>query len=529
MAKIIMQILLLLASLVLVAGPNPIKNPKIVDILESVSFRKGKLSNHEKSAIVGALDEVLKLLEGDGFLSKLQIPPKRVGVHPKNRYGFGVHANNVHRLGARIVAMGWSWVACALAICVGETSRRCISSFTTKLQKGSKKFGKSNPNEIEYGSLACGHSNQFLVACLDGAYTDEPTLAGPDGRISMEKVLKNDKYGHMKEALEKGMHWQIIDPRAEEIYGPALPNLVQRARQAVGQVQNEESLLELCLECNNVAAEMMGADDGDVDYQHVEEIVAQSQVKNPDDIPRACAFVQLYGGGSRGQYIKDLAKFVALCVPAQRTIESNKLSAFLKLKLETHELCPEFVTGVLKMDYDAPEKNVFSHVCKFLKESHIASFGGDKKSEMIEANAHLRSFHKFLDKAEFPDDDQHTLTKGIGDCTVGRIVCKLPVPSKFDDLTVVQALRLICSELIGNNTTFENPFGPPDEDDDGANAKEGSKASSGAVCGLVEYDDCGRAHGIDKVTLQAQGFVIDVDVIRESGGLDCCRAILITI
>ena len=100
-------------------------------------------------------------------------------------------------------------------------------------------------------------SNQFLVACLDGAYTDEPTLAGPDGRISMEKVLRNDKYGHMKEALEKGMHWQIIDPRAEEMYGAALPNLVQRARQAVGQVQNEESLLELCLDCNMIAAAMI--------------------------------------------------------------------------------------------------------------------------------------------------------------------------------------------------------------------------------------------------------------------------------
>ena len=117
-----MQILLLLASHVLVAAPNPLKNPKIVSILESVNYRKGKISNQEKSAIVGALDEVLKLLDGDGFLSKLQIPPKKVGVHPKNRYGFGVHANNVHRLGAQIVAMGWSWAACALVMCGRDRS-----------------------------------------------------------------------------------------------------------------------------------------------------------------------------------------------------------------------------------------------------------------------------------------------------------------------------------------------------------------------------------------------------------------------
>ena len=527
MAKIMMQILLLLASLVLVAAPNPPKNPKIVSILESVNYRKGKISNQEKSAIVGALDEVLKLLDGDGFLSKLQIPPKKVGVHPKNRYGFGVHANNVHRLGAQIVAMGWSWAACALAICVGETGRRSISSFTTELQRGTKKLGKSNPNEIEYGSLACGHSNQFLVACLDGVPTDQPTLAGPDGCISMEKVLSTDKYGHMKEALEKGMNWQIIDPRAEEIYGPALPNLVQRARQAVGQVQNEESLLELCLECNGVAAEMIEREGDIPDYDVVEEIVGQSQVKNPDDIPRACAFVQLYGGGKHGQYIKDLAKFVALCVSAQRTIESTKLSAFLKLKLETAELCPEFVMAVLKMDYDAPEKSVFGHVCKFLKEPHIAAFGNDKKAEMIEANAHLRSFHKFLEKVEFQYDDQQTLTKGIGDCTVGRIVCELPVPAKFNDLTVVQALRLTCSELIKKGSNLENPFGPPDDEDedDGNSAPKSTPASSGAMFGLVEYDAAGRALGVDKNTLQAQGFVVGTDVIRQEGGLDCRRSI----
>ena len=77
------------------------------------------------------------------------------------------------------------------------------------------------------------------------------------------------------------------------MYGDALPNLVQRARQAAGQVQNEESLLELCLECNTIAAAMIEKEGDIPDYNVVEEIVSQSQVKNPEDIPRACAFVQL--------------------------------------------------------------------------------------------------------------------------------------------------------------------------------------------------------------------------------------------
>ena len=94
------------------------------------------------------------------------------------------------------------------------------------------------------------------MACIDQAPTDEEALQGPDGCISMEKLMKNDKTRKLKEALEKGMKWTIIDSRAEDMYGSALPNLVQRARQAVGQVQNEESLIEMCLEVQGMAAQM---------------------------------------------------------------------------------------------------------------------------------------------------------------------------------------------------------------------------------------------------------------------------------
>ena len=118
-------------------------------------------------------------------MTNIQLPPKSVGVHPENRYGFGVSAAAVHRLGARIVRMGFSWAACALAICIAEGSRRKVSKFTTRMQAGSSKFGRSSENEIRYGSLACGHANQFLVAALDNEETDESVL-GADGRISVE-------------------------------------------------------------------------------------------------------------------------------------------------------------------------------------------------------------------------------------------------------------------------------------------------------------------------------------------------------
>ena len=77
-------------------------------------------------------------------------------------------------------------------------------------------------------------------------------------------------------------------------------------------------------------------------------------MKHPEDIPIACAFVQKFGGGKEGQYIANLAKFVALCATANRKIEASKLNAFVNLKLEAAEWCPGFVIASLKMDFDCP-------------------------------------------------------------------------------------------------------------------------------------------------------------------------------
>ena len=176
-------------------------NPKIQDLLQEANFLNANRSS--KTKIVSILESVLDLLKEDGMLSYLQIHPKKVGVHPCNRYGFGLQVNNVHRLGARIVGMGWSWEACSLAIAMRSGGTSKIADVTVNLQAGSKKLGRSNPAEIDFGSLACGHTNQFLVACIDQAPTDEEALQGPDGCISMEKLMKNDKTGELKEALER--------------------------------------------------------------------------------------------------------------------------------------------------------------------------------------------------------------------------------------------------------------------------------------------------------------------------------------
>ena len=109
-------------------------NPKIQDLLREANFLNANRSS--KAKIVSILESVIDLLKADGMVSYLQIHPKKVGVHPCNRYGFGLQVNNVHRLGARIVGMGWSWEACSLAIAMRSGGTSKIAEFTANLQAG---------------------------------------------------------------------------------------------------------------------------------------------------------------------------------------------------------------------------------------------------------------------------------------------------------------------------------------------------------------------------------------------------------
>lgn len=481
------------------------QNPLIMKLLADSS------DVTEKSKIVETVETIVGLLMEDGLVTQMHIPPKNVGVHPSNRYGFGVSAAKVHDLGAKIVGMGWSWAACALAISMADGNGKS-AKFTCKMQQGSKKFGRSQLAEINFGSMACGHTNQFLVACIDKAETSEPALAGPDGRISHDMLGAG-----VLEAMRKGLKWTVLDSAVEDLYGMPLCNLIQRARQAVGQVQNEESVIQLALEVQELAAETEKGGKT-ANFEEIRSIVLESQPTNPGAVAHICNWVQLYGGGVSGLFVRDLAEFVSLCVPSDREIDPEILESFvqLKKKLRKEELCPDFVCAALKMNYDCPKKWVKSGVCRFLKDNHVSSLGGAKKGDMVNANVQLRSF-KNLCKALQLDRDAYQQETGKADCIVARIIFDLAVPAEFDNLTFMQALRKLASLLLAKyDAELENPFGD-DEDIDESKGGKPNAAASSSMHGLVEYDDRGVAKGVEQQTLFAQGYVKGTNVETDTG------------
>ena len=365
---------------------------------------------------------------------------------------------------------------------------------------------------VQLGSLSNGHTNQGLGCAIDGVNTTEKSLA-VNGRTSREKITKDQP--NLAEAIDKGLVWQVIDASAEEMYGKELPNLVQRARQAVGQAQQAETLLQQCLNIRDLASQKEAA--GAVaDFGEIREIVLQSQPPNPKDIPKACDWVQYYAG-SQGEFLNELVDFDAVCVPAGRTLSADHLQCYTELKLEAHELCPDFVVGSIKCHLDCPEKKVVDGVSTFVKDSMVKSLGGKKKADMIAANALMREFKQEVVKKMNlqPQSMQYIEWTGKSDCITARIVHELPVVSRFQGMSVTEALELTWSDMCqALEIRATNPFHT-----EKPTPKTENKAAPKAQMGLVKYDARGQAVGLQYQNLVSQGFVVDACVENKDGDL----------
>lgn len=159
-----------------------------------------RLLQEPDDRIVSTIDDILKKLESQGLAYRLSIPPRMIGVHPCNRDGYGVSATEVHALGSEIVRMGWSWSACAGAVCIEDDPNSTIEKYTMTLVRASEGLGDVTPGQVKFGSLACGHTNRFLCAALDEVASEHSNLC-IDGRMSVSKITANDE--HLKDRVMK--------------------------------------------------------------------------------------------------------------------------------------------------------------------------------------------------------------------------------------------------------------------------------------------------------------------------------------
>ena len=130
-------------------------DPRIQELLAQAD------GNPDDASIVSIEQTVLRMLFALGLAwAGRRIHGKHVGVHECNRYGFGVSWTRIHRLGSRIMRLGFTSNACSNVICVEGDAKGPSCAFTLKLQSTAEGFGKQKEHELKYFSLGGGHLNQ---------------------------------------------------------------------------------------------------------------------------------------------------------------------------------------------------------------------------------------------------------------------------------------------------------------------------------------------------------------------------------
>ena len=97
----------------------------------------------DDASIVSIEQTILGMLFSAGLAwAGRKIHSRHIGVHESNRYGFGVAWTRMHRLGQKIMRLGFSWNAASNVICVEGDQDQASCSFTLKLQASADEFGK---------------------------------------------------------------------------------------------------------------------------------------------------------------------------------------------------------------------------------------------------------------------------------------------------------------------------------------------------------------------------------------------------
>ena len=221
----------------------PTPDPEIVEILT-------KLDVENRKQLVSNINLIIAKLIQQKWAYKVRLNPKRVGLHPCNRWGSGVDGAEVHALGSDIKRLGFSEAECD-PTAWEDSDDKSIAKFTIGLQAKSEFLGTSEPDEIIVGSTSCGHTNQFGVAAICGVPSvyDNVTI---DGRLSVSKIGEDD-VGYQK-FLDEGL-LRLVFRREVAVMYPTLPKLVAAAKNAGRMLQREDSVFQMLLDIATQAGE----------------------------------------------------------------------------------------------------------------------------------------------------------------------------------------------------------------------------------------------------------------------------------
>ena len=105
-------------------------DPRVLSLIEQAK---------DGTRIVSIVDTIITLLEEQHLVYRVSLPPPLVGIHPANRDGYGVSVAEVHELGAELVDLGFSWLACAHATAEEDDEQGSFEKFSSDIKEKTPK------------------------------------------------------------------------------------------------------------------------------------------------------------------------------------------------------------------------------------------------------------------------------------------------------------------------------------------------------------------------------------------------------
>ena len=166
---------------------------------------------------------------------------------------------------------------------------------------------------------------------------------------------------------------------------------MQFAKNAVGQLQRQESEVQLLLKIREVA--FANATNGErvVDWAAVAAAVEKGSPGTKHNIQDLCLYFQKWGGGVSPETLDDLSAFFANHVPSGRVVASATFAALAALRLPPEKFMPHFVTAVVKAQATCPPSKVQQGICKYITQNDIATIAGKRLSACWEAEQLIRA------------------------------------------------------------------------------------------------------------------------------------------
>jgi hypothetical protein len=234
-------------------------------------------------------DDARNVVKWDKFVEHLikldlcqpgvRVNPNYVAVSTQNRSGMGLDVRCMDSHGGEFIGQGFSWLksadACAIAPLLHGDQLEVLWKFNQELVDGSEGLLPALRG-IKIVAIGGTNTNGVLRA-IDSKCCTHTRFCGKDGKWDKDNLVVKD--ANLKDALDEGMVWKVIDPRVGERYPLAIifGISVMNARSSA-QITETEGMLAAY---ENVAGQLrLGKH---IDWNLAQE-ATQCHLQSPSDI-----------------------------------------------------------------------------------------------------------------------------------------------------------------------------------------------------------------------------------------------------